>query len=187
MKKTLTSLIATTLLASTSAIAAAPVMFSTLDNFNAPKDNSVTGVRLAVLHGHVDELKGLDLALLGMSETNSTVGVNLNLVFGANKVNQSMKGASFGLFNWNTGETIGLNLGGVNVTNDVKGVNASFVNYSTGDSMVDLGLVSLSEASTVQVGIFNNTEKIRGVQVGLINCASNGFVRCFPLFNFGVN
>ena len=68
--------------------------------------------------------------------------------------------------------------------NDVKGANVSFVNYSEGDTLVDVGAANLSEVSTVQVGIFNKTTKIEGVQIGLINCADNGFFPCFPIVNF---
>ncbi len=184
MKKTLSALAIVAGFAAFGAQAnQTPVMFSSLNGFNAPAADTVGGVRLAVLHGKVNEVKGVDFALLGMSETNKTTGVNLGL-WGAAKVNQSMTGASLGIFNWIPGDTLGANLGAVNVTGNVNGANVSFVNYSTGDTLVDVGAVSLSEASTVQVGIFNSTKNIKGVQVGIINCADNGFFKCFPIVNF---
>lgn len=183
MKKTLTTVVFS-LLYSGLTIAATPVMFSSIDNFNAPDNDNVAGVRLSALHGKVDTLKGVDFAVVGISETNTTTGVNFGLFLGASKVNQQMTGASLGLLNWNEGLTTGVNLGAVNLTNDVKGANVSFVNYSEGDTMVDVGAVNLSSESTVQVGIFNKTSKIDGVQVGIINCADNGFLPCFPIFNF---
>ncbi len=87
--------------------------------------------KLGLLHGQVNDLKGLDLAVVGMSETQTTTGVNLG-IFGAS-VNQEMTGASLGFFNWNTGKTTGLNLGAVNITNDVK-VNVSFRTTSEGNT-----------------------------------------------------
>lgn len=183
MKKIVSALAVTAALASTSALASTPVMFSSINNFNAPDDNTVAGVRVAALYGNVDQVKGLDLAVIGMSETQTTTGVNLG-IFGAHKINQEMTGASLGLFNWNTCKTVGANLGAVNITNDVKGANVSFVNYSEGNTMVDVGAANFSDTSTVQVGIFNKTSKIEGVQVGLINCADNGFFKCFPIINF---
>lgn len=161
----------------------APVMFSSLNDFNTPAASSVSGVRVAALHGQVDEVTGLDLAIFGLSETEKTTGVNFG-IFGAAKVNQEMKGASLGFLNWMSGDMTGANLGAVNITNNVKGANLSFVNYSEGNTMVDLGAANFSDTSTVQVGIFNKTAKIEGVQVGLINCADNGFFKCFPLINF---
>jgi len=176
-------LIASAILASTTAFAQeAPVMFSTLD-FNAPNAESVKGARLSILHGKIDTLTGLDLALVGMSETNTTKGVNLGF-WGAAKVNQSMTGASLGLFNWMPGQTTGVNLGTVNVTGDVNGANLGFVNYSEGNTVFDWAAVSVSKSSTVQLGFVNVTEQINGVQIGIINCADNGFFKCFPIINF---
>ncbi|WP_372882237.1 VC2662 family protein [Psychromonas sp.] len=160
-----------------------PFMFSTIDGFNTPNATSVRGVRVAVLHGRVQQLTGVDIAAFGLSETNKTTGVNLNF-FGAHKVSKSMTGASLGIINWQTGQTLGANIGAINLTNNVHGANISFVNYSTGNTLVDIGAASISKRSRVQVGFFNKTEKIDGVQVGLLNCADNGFFKCFPLLNW---
>ncbi|WP_117235996.1 VC2662 family protein [Vibrio maerlii] len=184
MKKTISALAMAAALAAPAAMASSPVMFSTLNGFNAPDDSAVGGVRLSVLHGKVNEVKGVDFSVLGLSETDRTTGVNFGLFFGASKVNQEMKGASLGLFNWNTGSTTGVNLGAVNITNDVKGLNLSTVNYSEGYTMADVGLASISEKSNFQLGFFNMTDEIDGVQIGLINCADNGFFKCFPIVNF---
>ncbi|UPQ86960.1 VC2662 family protein [Vibrio sinaloensis] len=186
MKKVLTAVAITSALSSSLAFAASPVMFSSINEFNAPDNSQVSGVRLSALHGKVDSVKGVDFSVVGMSETNTTTGVNFGLFLGASKVNQEMTGASLGLLNWNEGLTTGLNLGAVNLTNDVKGANISVVNYSEGNTMVDVGAVNMSSESAVQVGIFNKTSKIEGVQVGLINCADNGFLPCFPIINFGM-
>ncbi len=198
MKKILVGACAALTMTSSLAMADTPVMFSTLNGFNAPAADSVKGVRLAVLYGKTGNVTGVDFALIGMSESDNLVGVNFPLIIGANKVNDSMTGASLGLFNWHTGNDLGANLGFVNLTNNVKGVNFSFVNvannvkglnwaavnYSKGDSLVDLGFANISEHSTVQLGIFNMTSEIKGVQIGLINCAKNGFLPCFPIVNF---
>ncbi len=185
MKKLLTSLAVVAAVASPVALAeSTPVMFSTIDNTNAPSRAEVGGVRLAVLHGQVNEVKGVDFSLLGMSETDRTTGVNFGLFFGASKVNQEMKGASLGLVNWNRGQATGLNLGAVNITNNVNGLNWSAVNYSEGYTMADVGLASISKKSNFQLGFFNMTDQIDGIQIGLLNCADNGFFKCFPLINF---
>lgn len=184
MKKLLSSLAVVAALTSASAYAESPVMFSSLNGFNAPQSEAVSGVRLAVLHGQVNELKGVDFPLLGMSETDTTVGVNFGLMFGAAKVNKSMTGASLGIFNWMPGQTTGVNLGTVNVTGNVNGANLGFVNYSEGDTVFDLAAVSISKSSTVQFGFVNMTSNIKGVQIGLLNCADNGFFKCFPIVNF---
>ncbi|WP_022941149.1 VC2662 family protein [Psychromonas hadalis] len=183
MKKTVTTLALLSAFTVPHAIAEnAPVMFSST-GFNAPANTTtVKGFRLAMLHGKVDNLVGVDFALFGLSETKTTMGANLNF-FGAAKVTEQMTGASFGLVNIMQGEVLGANFGIVNLTNNVEGANISVVNYSKGNTMVDVGIVSFSKESLVQVGIFNKTEKITAVQVGIWNCADNGFFKCFPLFN----
>ena len=118
-----------------------------------------------------------------MSESQKMTGVNFG-IFGAHKVNSEMTGASFGIFNWMDGNMTGANLGLVNITNNVTGANLSFVNVSEGKTSVDIGAANISQKSNVQVGIFNKTAKIEGVQIGLINCADNGFFKCFPIVNF---
>lgn len=187
MNKSTASIAALISLVSCSALAdSAPIMFSSLNGFNAPEAAEVKGVRLALLHGQTGDVTGVDFSLLGMSESQNITGVNFPLVIGANKVNGNMTGASFGLFNWHEGSDLGANLGLVNVTNNVKGANVSTVNYSEGYTMVDVGAVNLSNDSHVQVGFFNMTTEIKGVQVGLLNCAENGFLPCFPIVNFAM-
>jgi hypothetical protein len=184
MTKLLTALAIVASTTSVSAFASSPVMFSTLNGFNAPSSDAVGGVRLAVLHGKVQQVKGVDIALVAMSETDTTVGLNVGAIFGGSKVNQSMTGVSLGWFNWMPGKTTGLNMGTVNVTGDVKGANLALVNYSEGDTVFDWAAVSISKSSTVQLGIFNMTDNIKGVQIGLLNCADNGFFKCFPFVNW---
>ncbi|CAH0532408.1 hypothetical protein VST7929_00237 [Vibrio stylophorae] len=185
MKKLLITAAVTASLVSPSVLAdSTPVMFSSINGFNAPSAQKVNGVRLAVLHGQVQEVNGVDFSVLGLSESDRTTGVNFGLFFGAAKVNQEMKGASLGLLNWNEGETLGANVGLVNMTHDVRGLNWSAVNYSDGYTMADVGFASISDKSNFQLGLFNMTNEIDGVQIGLLNCADNGFLKCFPFINF---
>lgn len=80
-----------------------------------------------------------------------------------------------------------MNLGFVNVTNNVKGLNWSAVNYSKGYSVVDVGAVNISQKSNFQLSVVNVTQELDGLQIGLINCAKNGFLPCFIFFNFGTS
>lgn len=163
---------------------ATPVMLSTVNGINLPDANEVTGLRVSLLHGKTSQVTGLDLSILGLSETNKTTGLNFGWLLGASKVNQEMNGISFGIVNWSGGITNGLNLGLVNVTNNVKGLNWSAINYSEGYTVADVGFASISNKSNFQLGLVNITKQIDGVQIGLINCADNGFFKCFPIFNF---
>ncbi|CAM3762208.1 VC2662 family protein [Parendozoicomonas haliclonae] len=184
MKKLFKALAVASVMVSSSVFANSPAMFSTLDGTNLPEQSAVGGVRFSVLHGQVNEVKGIDISALGLSESDRTTGLNLGIFFGASKVNQEMKGVSFSALNWNEGQATGLNLGFVNLTNNVKGLNLSAVNFSEGHTMADVGFFSLSAKSNFQLGFVNVTDHIDGVQIGLVNCAENGFFKCFPLVNF---
>ncbi|MEE4185425.1 MAG: phaC PHA synthase [Gammaproteobacteria bacterium] len=161
-----------------------PLQLSTLNNTNAPEASRVEGARLALLYGKSGHVSGVDFPL-GYSELDSLKGVSFPILIGANRIRKEMVGVSFGLFNWHEGADTGANFGAVNLTNNVNGLNAGWVNYSTGKTVVDLSIANISEASTVQLGFLNVTDRIDGIQIGLLNCAKNGFLPCFPFFNIG--
>lgn len=165
----------------------AAVQFSSLNGFNAPASDTVTGVRFPALYGKTATVTGVDLHLMAISEVDDFKGVQFPLlVAGANHINNSMTGVAFGVWNWNKGQATGVNIATVNVTNNVKGLNLGVVNVSTGDTSFDWSAANISKSSGAQLGIFNMTDEISVVQIGLINCAKNGFLPCFPFVNFAV-
>jgi hypothetical protein len=168
--------------------AAAPVQFSFFD-FNAPKASEVEGVRFPAIYGKGGgNITGLEINLLAYSEMESFKGFQLPIIagIGANRITGDMTGVSWSLFNWHEGQDTGWNAGVVNMTANVKGVNTGVVNYSTGHTIVDLAYgVNISKSSNFQLSFVNVTQEINGVQIGLINCAKNGFLKCFVIFNFG--
>ncbi len=188
MKKLISLFVAVAMLASFSVSAAdtTPIQFSFFD-FNAPKTKDVSGVRFPAIYGKQGgNVKGVDFQLLAWSEMESLQGVSFPLVIaGGNKISGDMTGVAFGLLSWHMGNDTGVNVSGVNLTNNVKGLNWGFVNYATGYTVADVGAVSISTKSNFQLGIFNKTDEIAGVQIGLFNCAKNGFLPCFPFVLWG--
>ena len=165
----------------------APVQFSSVNDFNAPNTQSVKGVRFPALYGKTSDVVGVDFHILAISEVDNFKGVQFPLLIaGANHINESMTGVSFGVWNWNKGQTTGVNFGTVNITNNVKGANFGFVNYATGHTSFDWSVANISKSSSAQIGIFNMTDEIKVFQFGLLNCAKNGFLPCFPIINFAV-
>ncbi len=160
----------------------APAQFSG-PGFNAPDTNDVRGVRLAALYGKSGNMTGVDVAL-GLSELDNMKGVSLPLFIGANRVRNEMTGLAIGLVNIHEGSDAGVNLGLLNLTQDVNGLNWGAVNISEGTTLADVSLVNFSQQSTFQLGYFNKTDQLKGIQIGLLNCADNGFFPCFPIFNF---
>ncbi len=111
-------------------------------NLQAPKDPDVNGVRLSILHGKNQSIRGLDLGLLSLSETSNLSG--LSLVLGMGKVTGEMSGgAAISLINVHTGRD--------------RGLNAAFVNrIHDGENAVDIGFVNIAENGFLPVfPIFN--------------------------------
>ncbi|WP_413112429.1 LA_2272 family surface repeat-containing protein [Thaumasiovibrio sp. DFM-14] len=173
MKKHLPALI---LLSAVSAhtFANQPAQLS-LPGMNLP-DGNVKGVRATLLYGQTPQVTGLNLTLIGLSETQQFSGLNIDF-FGANRVTQSSTGLKLGLANWND--------------NVAKGVDIGFLNY-TGGMFHGLQWGAVNYAGSLkglQFGLFNATNRIeKGVQLGFINYDASGtFVSenlpVFPIIN----
>ena len=170
---------------SESAFAEVPFQFSA-PNLRAPDDPDVNGIRLALLHGENHSVRGVDLGVLSLSETQTLVG--FSAVVGMSKLTGDMSGLASGLINVHSGKDTGVNAGFVNRINTLEsGANVGFVNIADGYSMVDVGGLNLSDGSAVQLGFLNVTKKLTGVQIGFLNLAENGFLPFFPFFNFPKN
>ena len=156
-------------------------------NHQSPKDPNVNGVRLSILHGKNQSIRGLDLGLLSLSETSNLSG--LALVLGMGKVTGEMSGgAAISLINVHTGRDSGLNAAFINrISTGESVVNVGFVNIADGTTMLDLGGLNVSDRSTVQLGFINITKKITSFQFGFVNIAEDGFLPWFPIFNFPKN
>ena len=74
-----------------SAVADTPAQFTTV-NVQAPKDSTVNGVRFSVLRGKTENVRGLDLGLLALSESATLTG--LSMVLGVNFVTKDMSGGA---------------------------------------------------------------------------------------------
>ena len=158
----------------------------TFFEFNAPVADQVSGVRFPAIYGKGGgDIVGLDFGLLAFSEMKSLRGVAWSVLPTANHITGEMTGISASLLNWHEGQDTGINFGAVNITNNVTGLNWSFVNFSKGYTTADVGAISISQKSNFQLSFVNVTEEIDGIQIGLLNCAKNGFLPCFVFFNFG--
>jgi hypothetical protein len=171
------------LLLSTGAAADTPFQLA-LPSLNVPSDPQVNGMRFSFLYGKNSSTRGLDLGLLSVSETSNFSG--LALVAGVSHVTGRMdSGVSFSLVNYHTGSDSGVNGAFINLLNEAGGAfNTGFVIIAQGTTLVDLGGVNVSKASTAQIGFINVTKHIKSFQFGFINMAENGFLPVFPVFNF---
>ncbi|MDO2949819.1 VC2662 family protein [Aeromonas simiae] len=163
--------------------ATTPVQLS-LPGVNLPSDNQVKGLRLSALYGRTSDVSGVDISLLGLSDTDSFTGVQLGVFFGAGHVRSQFKGVALGLANWHEGHDTGVNVGLVNLTNNVEGLNFGAVNVAKGNALANVGLVNYAERTTFQLGFINATKHLDGLQIGLANYAENGIFPLLPLVNF---
>ena len=148
-----------------------------------PDDAHVNGMRVSILHGRAQSIRGFDLGLVALSETRDLSGVSL--VAGLGKVDGDMSGVAISLVNIHKGNDTGLNAAFVNRIHAAENaVDVGFVNIADAGTMFDLGGVNVSKRSAVQLGFINVTKQLRGFQFGFINMAENGFLPVFPVFNF---
>jgi hypothetical protein len=179
--------IVSALLLSSPASAADPagVQFTFFD-VNAPDTDQVKGVRFPTIYGKGNtNLVGWDIPILAWSELDSLQGVHwAPWLISGNHIRGDMTGVTASAVNWHEGQDTGLNIGFLNLTNNVKGLNWAFVNVGQGYTVADVGLVNVSQKSNFQLSWVNVTQELDGLQIGLVNCAKNGFLPCFVLFNF---
>jgi len=173
------------LLLASPALAETAAQFS-VPGFRAPDESDVNGFRAALLYGDVDSMRGFDLGIFSLSKSGDMSG--LGLIFGAAWITGQASGATLSMVNFNEGDATGVLAAIVNKTSSMNdGANLGMVNYTEGYSMVDVGMVSLSEQSKVQVGMLNISKEIETVQIGLLNFAENGVFPILPLVNFPSN
>lgn len=173
---------AVTLSCASWAQAATPVQLS-LPGINLPASQQVSGARLSVLYGQTGSVSGLDLPLFALSDTNHFTGIQVALGVGAARVRQSFNGVALTAINWHEGRDQGVNIGLVNLTNQVQGLNFGMVNIAQGNALANVGFVNYAERTTFQLGLFNATQHLDGVQIGLGNYAANGIFPVLPLVN----
>jgi hypothetical protein len=156
----------------------------TLPNLRVPDDPAVNGMRLSLLHGRNNRVRGFDLGLLSLSQTSETSGVSI--VAGVHRVTERMSGgAAISLINFHTGRDTGVNAAFINKLNDTEqAFNVGFLNIADGTTQVDLGGLNMSAQSTAQIGFVNVTRNLRSFQFGFLNIAENGFMPVFPVINF---
>ena len=152
-----------------------------------PESDEVGGMRLAIFHGQNQSIWGVDFGVLSMNETARMSGAAF--ICGVHRLHGDMEGgASFSVVNLHDGEDRGFNGAFVNLLAEPSSaLNLAYVNIARGTTLVDVGGVNISERATAQLGILNVTGQLRGLQLGILNMAENGFLPVFPFFNFPVS
>ena len=134
------------------------------------EDTSITGLRLNLLYGRNQNVKGIDLGLIAGHTTGNGKGVQWNLV---NITDGMFTGFQWGAVNIVGGQSTAFQLGWFNQT---KASSESF----------QWGLLNVAEdMSGFQLGIVNYAQKMYGLQIGLLNIIkSKEKLPVFPIVNW---
>lgn len=156
------------------ALASQPLQLSIPDN-NLPPGN-VEGGRVSIFYGTTDTVKGVDISVFGLSQSNNFTGFSWGF-YGAHRVTNKFEGFSLSVGNWHDNSGRGAVLGLANFTkNNFTGLQLGAVNFA-------------GTLNGVQIGFINATNRInKGVQIGFINYDKSGtFVSkdlpVFPIIN----
>lgn len=117
----------------------------------------LTGMRLSLIYGDCQTLKGLDVGLAG-------------------RVRERACALQLGLYNHVGTDATGVELGVWNrVDSDIHGVQLGAANTAEGHAAgVQLGVFNKAESvSGVQLGLVNLADTVKGVQLGLVNRISS--------------
>ena len=131
------------------------------------KVNTLDGIQGDFIYNDANKVRGLKSAIY------ETADVVYGLEGGLVSVNRrEMKGIQAGLVAINKGEMVGLHNGFVTMAEgNVTGVQLGFVNYNTG------------HLTGVQLGFVNYVNNIKGLQIGLVNIAKNGYLPAMIFVN----
>ena len=121
-------------------------------------------------------------------------GFRLNLI----GVNREVSALDIGFVNWTTGEFRGVGAGLVNVVRaDSYGAYVGFLNYSSGNMTGFQGIPFLTfwnaanivrgRTSGVQGGLYNQSEELRGAQIGLVNIGYDATGVQLGLYNYSLD
>jgi hypothetical protein len=140
-----------------------PVWFA----FNDTEDVDVVGLRLNLPSGQCEQVTGLDLGIIGVSQYYNGIQINL----WRNAVTDELAGWQIGIYNSaGVGDALGLQTGFWNEAGSLYGVQ--------------VGLVNLSDyAEGLQIGLINRVEVMHGYQIGLVNIIRSSTVPFCPIVN----
>ena len=152
--------------------------------FNLVDLASVKGFQLGVIANRDRDFHGVQLSgILNWNEDESA-GVQVGTV----NYGGELTGLQIGGVSWMVGSYTGVSFDGVLVArSNFTGWSLAGFNYGHKDvSGVQMGGINVAEESStgLQFGFINLAKRHEGLQLGLININSSGFLPCFPGFNF---
>ena len=161
-----------------------PVQFSLWAPAQWPDiDTNVSGLRLNLLYGVSNEVRGVSLGLV-----NRSTGTLKGLEFGgASIVDGDFSGFQWTyVYNKTAGVFVGWQSSLINLSGTFTGVATGGYNQADTGNGLQLGLVNNTKSfEGVQIALFNQTENMHGLQIGIINIIKNKEkLSLFPIVNW---
>ncbi len=152
--------------------------------FNLVDLASVKGLQFGAIANRDRDFQGLQIAGIVNWNEDESAGVQLGSV----NYGGGFAGLQIGGVSWMTGNFVGVTFDGAFTSrNDFTGWSLAGFNYGLKDvSGLQMGGINVAAETSagLQIGFLNFAKHHEGVQLGLININSYGFLPCFPILNF---
>ena len=121
----------------------------TLAGAQMPGDPNVNGMKLVLLYGENESVKGLDLGFASVNVAQNRSG--FAAIMGVGTVRGTSSGCAASLMNVHSGQDTGLNAAFLNIVKTISsGLNLGFVNLTEDYSQVDIGGLSHQSFSVLR-------------------------------------
>ncbi len=155
-----------------------------LTGFNLIDLASVRGFQFGAVANRDKDFRGVQISgILNWTEDESA-GVQIGTV----NYGGEFSGLQLGGVSWMLGNYTGVSFDAALVSrNNFTGWSVAGFNYGLKDvSGLQMGCINVAAETSmgVQAGIINFAKSHDGLQIGLVNINSSGFLPCFPFFNF---
>jgi hypothetical protein len=137
------------------------------------EERSVTNLRLSLLHGANQDVRGFDFSGIA-TETRGSFRGGLQIAL-VNYVAGACSGAQISVM-------------GNDVRGRLRGVQFSVLSSRAGEgSGMQVGLIRSTsrEFKGFQLALFTWAKEMEGLQIGVLNFNEKGILPVFPIFNFG--
>lgn len=153
--------------------------------FNLADIGATKGVQFGLLANRTKDVCGVQFGGFLNWNEDEACGVQL----GGLNYDGEFSGVQLGIVNWMLGNVKGVSVAGglLLAQNGFTGCSAALLNYGLKDiTGAQFGVfnVSANTSTGLQFGLVNFAKHHEGLQLGLVNLNSSGFLPCFPFFNF---
>ena len=152
--------------------------------FNLVDMATVKGFQFGVIANRDRDFHGLQISGIVNWNEDESAGVQIGTV----NYGGELAGFQLGGVSWMVGNYTGVSFDGVFVArNNFTGWSLAGFNYGHKDvSGLQMGGINVAAESSngLQLGFINLAKRHEGLQLGLLNVNSSGFLPCFPGINF---